>query len=72
VNRIPANSRHFPAGNVDFTAVFAIFPGKVNHFSTNLRHFPCPLEKGIPVFLEEELLFYRYEKILVFLTVTVG
>ena len=45
------------------------YQGKVNRFAANPWHFPCPLEKGIPVFLEEELLFYRYEKILVFLTV---
>ena len=37
---IRGNLVHFPAGNVDFTVIFAIFPGKVNRISTNSRHFP--------------------------------
>ncbi|OUO37971.1 hypothetical protein B5F83_01620 [Muribaculum sp. An289] len=31
---------HFPLENIDFTAIFAVFPGKVNHFSANQWHFP--------------------------------
>ena len=42
VNQITANPRHFPAGNVDSTAIFPFFPGKVNHFAANSRHFPPP------------------------------
>ena len=40
VNHIPANSRHFPTGNVDFTVIFAISSRKVYQISTNLGHFP--------------------------------
>ena len=40
VNHIPAFLVHFPAENVDFTAIFAVFPGKVNQFAANQVHFP--------------------------------
>jgi len=42
VNHFPAFSVHFPLENIDFTAIFAVFHGKVNQISTNLRHFPPP------------------------------
>ena len=31
---------HFPLENIDSTAIFAVFSGKVNQISTNLQHFP--------------------------------
>ena len=42
VNHFAANSRHFPAENVDFTTISPFFPGKVNHFAANSRRFPPP------------------------------
>ena len=32
VNHFAANLRHFPAGNVDSTAIFAVFPGESEPF----------------------------------------
>ena len=40
VNHFPAFLVHFPAENVDFTAISPFFPGKVNHFAANQVHFP--------------------------------
>ena len=40
MNHFAANLRHFPLENIDFTSILAVFPGKVNQISTNLRHFP--------------------------------
>ena len=41
VNHFPAFLVHFPAGNVDSTALSPFFPGKVNHFPANQVHFPA-------------------------------
>ena len=46
VNHFPAFLVHFPAENVDFTAISPFFPGKVNHIAANLVHFPP--EPGAP------------------------
>jgi len=43
VNQIPTTPGHFPAENVDSTAIFAVFPGKVNQFAANQVHFPLRL-----------------------------
>ncbi|OUO37146.1 hypothetical protein B5F83_05075 [Muribaculum sp. An289] len=43
VNHFPAFLVHFPAGNVDSTAISPFFPGKVNHFPANQVHFPLRL-----------------------------
>ena len=40
VNHFPAFLVHFPAENVDFTAISPFFPGKVNQFAANQVHFP--------------------------------
>ena len=42
MNQSAGNLRHFPLENIDSTAIFAVFPGKVNPIPTNLRHFPRP------------------------------
>ena len=39
VNRFPRISIHFPAGNIDSTAILAVLFRKVNQFATNLVHF---------------------------------
>ena len=41
VNQISANRWHFPAGNVDSTAISPFFHGKVNQISANRWHFPA-------------------------------
>ena len=46
VNHFPAFLVHFPAENVDFTAISPFFPGKVNHIAANLVHFPPELGVG--------------------------
>ncbi|OUO36800.1 hypothetical protein B5F83_07105 [Muribaculum sp. An289] len=43
MNQIPTTPGHFPAENVDSTAIFAVFPGKVNQFAANQVHFPLRL-----------------------------
>ena len=43
MNHFPAFLVHFPAENVDSTAIFAVFPGKVNQFAANQVHFPLRL-----------------------------
>ena len=40
MNHFPAFLVHFPAENVDFTAISPFFSGKVNHFATKQVHFP--------------------------------
>ena len=40
MNQFAGHSVHFPPENIDSTAIFAVFSGKVNHFSANQWHFP--------------------------------
>ena len=70
VNHFPAFLVHFPAENVDFTAISPFFPGKVNHIAANLVHFPPELgvafsdnrsqSRTIAEFLQPIIIFYRF------------